>query len=116
MEVFDSNGRLIFTTRRKTLRVHAFGNVVTSGTTTVFFDPLDEKPELFIGNPGIFQTTNTPGGTFIISPLAGPFGKTNQGKYDRFEMVIGVTAHLPPNVIVPGETPFPWTIPYVVFY
>lgn len=115
---YGPNGNLIFSSLQPTVRVHAFGEVtITSNNTTptVPFDPIEEKPWFFVGNPGLFDYFVTVNQANIFFPGCGPARKDQQGRYDGFQVVAVPFQLGPPTFNATGTTPLPWTVPYVVF-
>lgn len=140
IELFGSDGRLIYSSNRKTLRVVKSGVVFPSelgwgNTETITFPAMDEQPQLFVrllggyhlriytselvppdipGWPGLkWDVTEE-----IYLPYVGPFNKNSEGKYVSFS----VGTHLVEiNIYRQQDTPqfgvWGWIppLPYTVF-
>lgn len=106
IELFGSDGRLIYSSNLKTLRVVKSGIVSPSIlgwgiTETITFPAMDEQPQLFVRLLGgyhlriydsVLVPPDTPGWPYpkwdvtedIYLPYVGPFNKNSAGKYVSF--------------------------------
>lgn len=119
MELFNSNGELVYTSEAKTLRVWSFGTVSFSATTaqTINIPPTLIRPQIHMSLNGFYSAVTDGMFYYLLRPCFGNFKKNASNQYDRFQAKIWVTVISLSfyNSIKGSENPTPWLIPYVVF-
>lgn len=113
---------MIFTSQRRTPRIHAYGEVILesiglSGAKYIEFPPTLETPQLFVANSGLWGLRphpQLPNVYYRLGHVVEPFEKNASGEYYRARIQIQtVSVWAPPSYI--NETPLPWRVPWVVF-
>lgn len=121
IEIYNSNGRLIYTSERKTPRIHAYGTITLEGGGLgpyyIEFPPISEPPQLFVANAGLFYPVphpQLPNVWYRYSYLVGPIETDGLGRYYRVPIRIGPISPFAPGYYI-NPTPTPWHVPWVVF-